>query len=226
MSSKARKDLKKLLNALLSILPSNNRITLFLSMLPMDTTTARELFPDIVNDHELLMTLKEIFKLDISDNKISCEEYNTILCVGNFLRKLINTILYNLSVRHSIKIAWSHILGKKIRDPLVELIMTKLKLIKETSHWKSCYKILEFVAKQDKKYVEIDKENAPFQVGISPEEFEQAISILDKYRIIGYTNRSICVYNQLKFYVSASIVREYGEPDMLAALKQAIKEIK
>ena len=159
MSSKARKDLKKLLNALLSILPSNNQITFFLSMLPMDMATARELFPDIVNDRELLMTLKEIFKLDISDNKISCEESNTILCVGNFLRKLINTILYNLSVRQSIKIAWSHILGKKIRDPLVELIMTKLKLIKETSHWKSCYKILSFIAKQGKEYIKIETYN-------------------------------------------------------------------
>ena len=42
-------------NALLSILPSNNRITLFPSMLPMDMATARELFPDIVNNRELLM---------------------------------------------------------------------------------------------------------------------------------------------------------------------------
>jgi len=226
MSSKARKDLKKLLNALLSILPSNNRITLFLSMLPMDMTTARELFPDIVNDHELLMTLKEIFKLDISNDKIECKECNTILCVGNFLHKLIDAILYNLSVRHSIKIAWSHILGKNVRDPLVELITTKLKLIKETSHWKSCYKILSFIAKQGKEYIKIDKENAPFQLGISPEEFEQAISILSKYGIVGYGDRSIYIYDQLKFYIHAEIAREYGVPNMLTILKQAIEEIK
>ena len=104
--------------------------------------------------------------------------------------------------------------------------MTKLKLIKETSYWKSCYKILDFVAKQDKECIEIDKENAPFQVGVSPEEFEQAISILDKYRIVSYTGRSICVYNHLKFYIHSDIARKYGEPDMLTVLKQAIKEIK